>query len=395
MINTKVLDKYIFYSILGVAVTSCISLGLTNIFTGCAILFSITRVFFKRDDLIIDDKKGLFMVMFIFIIAMTLSALWGGKFTFAFEKYIGHYIFRMSPLIIVLLFIRNMDYIIKLILGAILSLSITNLYAIYEGLNGNFRAQGLSGGPMWLATFLLVLIPIIFVALFDKDKFSKYKMIFSTAFLIAVIALIFNGTRGAWIGSVIILPALGVIASRNIKKFLGAMSIGILFIVIIFSNFTQLTSRVSTISDTQYQSNTERILMWNSAINMAKDSPLFGVGLGNYSDMYKNKYINPLAKEHYQGHAHNNFMQMLGENGLIGLSSFVIMFGYILLFSWRKKQSYFGIMAFGATLGFLFHGLTEYNFGSAGGTKLYWLVLAICLQGALLEKDYIIKGENL
>ena len=395
MIDVKSLDKLIFGSLLGVAITACISLGASNVFTGLAILFSILRIIYKRDDLIIGENKGIFLTILIFIIAMTSSALWGGKYIFAFEKYIGHYIFRISPLIIVLFFIKKMDHIIKLMLGVVLSLSITNLYAIYEGFNGNFRAQGISGGPMWLATFLLVLMPIIFVSLFDKDKLKRYKNFFSITFLIAFMALIFNGTRGAWIGIATILPTIAIMASVNIKKIIGFILTAIMLIFIIFNSVPQLSSRATTILDTQYQSNTERILMWNSAINMAKDSPLFGVGLGNYSDMYKSKYISPIAKERFQGHAHNNFMQMLGENGLIGLSSFVIMFGYILLFSWRKKQSYFGIMAFGATLGFLFHGLTEYNFGSAGGTKLYWLVLAICLQGALLEKDYIIKGENL
>lgn len=55
---------------------------------------------------------------------------------------------------------------------------------------------------------------------------------------------------------------------------------------------------------------------------MFRDHPVLGVGLGQYKDNYQQKYILPQAKEPYLTHAHNNFLPMLAENGIIGFAGF-------------------------------------------------------------------------
>ena len=80
-------------------------------------------------------------------------------------------------------------------------------------------------------------------------------------------------------------------------------------------------------------------------------------------------------------HAHNNFMQMLGENGLVGLFGYVCAFGYILWSSLKNyllNQNPYSLMIVGSTSALLLQGLTEYNFATGAVMKLYWLVLA-CL----------------
>ena len=45
--------------------------------------------------------------------------------------------------------------------------------------------------------------------------------------------------------------------------------------------------RVQSITSTKYQSNTERILIWQSTYHMFQDPPVLGVGLGQYKDSYQ------------------------------------------------------------------------------------------------------------
>lgn len=59
--------------------------------------------------------------------------------------------------------------------------------------------------------------------------------------------------------------------------------------------------------------------MWHSAFQMGVDHPIMGMGKGNYIAEYQQVYITPLATEPDHGHAHNNFMQYLAENGIVGL----------------------------------------------------------------------------
>lgn len=142
--------------------------------------------------------------------------------------------------------------------------------------------------------------------------------------------------------------------------------------------------RVQSITSTKYQSNTERILIWQSNYHMFQDHPVLGVGLGQYKDSYQKTYIS-------LGHAHNNFMQMLAENSFVGFLGFTLMISYFICHSlrrfWQTKSPY-AFMISMYTLALVLQGLTEYNFGNSAVMKAFWLVL-----GCLLVLDYNYKKE--
>lgn len=130
----------------------------------------------------------------------------------------------------------------------------------------------------------------------------------------------------------------------------------------------------------QNQSNSERILLWKSSWNMFIDHPLTGIGTRNFKELYQTKYILPEAKEPYLGHAHNNFFQILAENGIFGLMSFIYLFGYILFRTWKSykaNNSAIMLAAFLATIGFLIHGSTEWSFDNPSVSRLLWLILSL------------------
>ena len=148
------------------------------------------------------------------------------------------------------------------------------------------------------------------------------------------------------------------------------------------SQYKPFTDRLATITNTKYQSNTERLLIWNSAYTMFKDHPVLGVGLGQYKDNYQKKYISPKAKEPYLSHAHNNFLQMLAENGVVGFVGFLTLItcfiGYSFKRFWQERNPYALMMSM-STLALVLQGFTEYNFGNSAVMKSFWLV-----QGCLL-----------
>ena len=80
-------------------------------------------------------------------------------------------------------------------------------------------------------------------------------------------------------------------------------------------------------------------------------------------------------------HAHNNILQMLAENGLVGFIGYIFAFGFIL---WKNFKNFllnknpYALMIVGSTSALFLQGLTEYNFGNSSVMKIYWLVLA-CL----------------
>ena len=132
---------------------------------------------------------------------------------------------------------------------------------------------------------------------------------------------------------------------------------------------------------------TERVLIWKSALAMIEDNPIIGVGFGNFEQKYRHEYILPDARERWQSHAHSNYLQFWAETGVIGLALHCFMFGSILMWAWRRRESSYAMMLFFSTLGFLLYSLTDYTYTSFGAMRVYWFVFAICLRGVDFSGD--------
>ena len=326
-------------------------------------------------------------------------------------------------------------------------------FFVFKGKFDWIRAAGFVGHPMTLAGWSCVLLPILLVCIFKKELVKKYKWLPVLLFVIGSVALLFNATRGAWIALAIVLPLLSLCYVLKSKKMFFAFTSIILVVGIALVNNPSFMKRVLSITDTKNASNSSRFIIWYTSFEMFKEHPVLGVGLGNYKNVYQNEYIahrvekernaikklrsfqmlkkseqavvlksptnlwklhgykrlkkqerNEFNKTYGKfrfeyslsklNHAHNNILQMLAENGLVGLFGYIFAFGYIL---WRNLKNYvvnknpYALMIVGSTGALLFQGLTEYNFGNSSVMKIYWLVLA-CL--IILASKYNCRMKN-
>ncbi len=79
----------------------------------------------------------------------------------------------------------------------------------------------------------------------------------------------------------------------------------------------------------------ERLAHWQAAVNMAQDFPFFGVGLGNYSPQYEQYRL--IAWELPLGHAHNYYLNVLAEAGILGLLAYLAFWALMLRLSWTLR----------------------------------------------------------
>jgi hypothetical protein len=84
---------------------------------------------------------------------------------------------------------------------------------------------------------------------------------------------------------------------------------------------------------------TIRRLFLQTTSRMLQDEPLFGVGIGQYG-LWSGEYAPPeLLKFYPSENAHNNFAQVAGELGLIGLVMFMVVLGISLARGERPLQT--------------------------------------------------------
>jgi O-antigen ligase len=372
MDNNKI--KRFFINIF--SLTSCLSVAINNVGLVIAGILS----FNDRNNIkyIYDEYRDIINAFCVFWVCLLPSIIFSGNLVESFKDFGSVYIYRFLPFFIALCIINNrqIEFNNDII---IFSAFIASSVAIYQGIFLDIkRVIGLSNHPMVFAGLLCIVIPMSFINFFNEN-FSKLKRsIYFLSFCFFSFALLLNATRGAWIAMAIVIAIVLFVAKNSMRKMIALLAI-FLLLCISFFNSGYFENRVLSIKS--MQANSERLLIWESSKKMFLDNPITGVGLGNYTYQYQNKYISPQAKEPYLRNSHNIYLQFLAENGVIGFIGFLYLFYKIITVSisaFRKKQNMHALIGLGITFGFLIHGLTECTFSNTNVVKLYWFVLGGC-----------------
>ncbi len=163
--------------------------------------------------------------------------------------------------------------------------------------------------------------------------------------IIAVLAaaLLMSWSRGGWLGAAGGLAAMTFFWPR--KRWMGGLlvlalaagGLGALRIGLIPDQFT--ARLVGFAGDIQIQdargmditpsnySVLERAAHWQAALSMANEFPWLGVGLGNYEAAYSDYAL--LNWPYALGHAHNYYLNLLAEAGVVGLSAYLLLWAAI------------------------------------------------------------------
>jgi len=130
----------------------------------------------------------------------------------------------------------------------------------------------------------------------------------------------------------------------------------------------------------------ERLAHWDAAWRMFASRPWLGVGTGQYANVYPSvalpRWEDPL------GHAHNYYLNVLAEGGLLGLAGYLGFALTALLIAWRgarRERGWRRGMALGA-LGMLGHLLVHGVFDHLFVHEMYLVVAMLLGMAASLSR---------
>jgi len=261
-------------------------------------------------------------------------------------------------------------------------------YSVLSGLV-NGRINGTFGsvienfiGSNLLGAYLVMLIPISVVFIIISKKVWQ-KAVFSSILLLQLICLALTYTRTSIIYAVIILIVFAWMlgkqnmSSRNLCR---AKSILIVVIcVILFGIFTPGLKERFLIDSTN------RIAIWESAVLVAKENPIWGVGPGKYLEELSGNMINydVFAFEIENLTPHNSFLWAWATLGIFGVIAICWIIWEIIKSFWTifhgindpdSKILMAGIIA--SSIGFFLQNLTN-NFLFVPVVAVYFWVLVV------------------
>ncbi len=272
-------------------------------------------------------KNKTFLSFLIFIIVTSFTVLLSTNLGNSIEE-----LFRLITILVLLLFTylnikTKKDFnklLVLIIIGAIPPLVIAMHQLIFAHTGWwdktimKFRINGTFLHPATLAFYLLTTIPILYAIAKDKSNAimqstAKFLLPFMLFIVVATLA------RGAWIGLAVMLLIYGILRNR---KFL---IVGITSLFIIYLSLSVITERVNDIFHPKYNSSLKtRIRIVETTLPAFSQRPVLGYGIGEFETVHL-KY-NSEAYTYSSKQAHNDYVRLLIEIGLIGLFFYLLIY---------------------------------------------------------------------
>lgn len=153
-------------------------------------------------------------------------------------------------------------------------------------------------------------------------------------------------------------------------------------IVLIFSLYIGLGAVINRFLEDDTLFKGGRTIFWGNVVSIVRDFPLLGSGLGSFESVYP--YYGQSGFEMRLTHAHNDYLELAAEVGLIGaicLFAGIIFLLVKIFFTWRERRSLeikgLAMGGFVSLVVLLFHSLTDFNLHIPANGLLFAMILSL------------------
>ncbi len=265
----------------------------------------------------------------------------------------------------------------------------------------------------FLASILWVLVVAIFVA-----KERAWRVLALVGFFSSLLVVLWSQTRSVYFGFAVgaILFAIWALRLkgmrsfwRNKKKPWAGLFVALALSILLWISppgvpeeqtpFTRAVDRTTAVA-VGFEEGTggwyQRVLEWRIALEMYKDSPIVGTGLGAYK-LLSTDYMIPITNSDpdYYGYfekpyeAHSDYLEMLAETGILGTILWVGMLLYLVIAGIKrvlKSSSPLELAVLCGVLTIMVHAITEFPFHMMPSIAIFAVFGMILLQDAPKKK---------
>ncbi|NLL62109.1 MAG: tetratricopeptide repeat protein [Candidatus Atribacteria bacterium] len=389
-------------------------------------------VFFEEYHL---KKSSLDVFVFIYILYMISSLFW----TINVQRTILALPFFLAGPIVYFLVTNSMyrqkDIHILLFVIVIMGTGL-GIYGIlqYLGIDFEFWTEnigrnkvfGLFGNVNYFAEYIILPLSLTLGLIFSKVKIINRFFLFFAAGVMGV-TLFLTFTRGSYLGVFIAIPIVILCyykSAANLfdKQIYKKLMLCFILVIIIATTIIyiphplnrentpigKLKQRITIESLSSGSSILRRVAIWKSTWMMIKDYPLFGSGLGTYgyntlkyqAQFFAQRDNREIYPHGYAVQAHNEYLQMWSEIGIIGLLLFLsILFIYcrnilINLPSISESGKSIVISLMGGIMAVLLDAIFGFPLQLAASSSLFWMFIGLTNAQIIVSQELNDKHGN-
>jgi len=256
------------------------------------------------------------------------------------------------------------------------------------------RVWSTLGNPDFLGAYLIMVIPLAAAVFLAAGSYAGKVSLFML-FLFLSGTLVLTKSRASWLGFFVSMGMFSALLREEIFKkhgkwalsFLGIVAASVLILAAIKPVFLAVVaSRLFSITDMKEANIVSRLSGYGTAIEAIKKSPLLGTGLDTFSITFRRHMSASYARSGgvllHPGYAHNEFLQILLDMGIIGLSIYLWLLSvfFVTCAKVMKRKDDAKILCCGimcSVIALLVQN--QFSFSVLATSVLFWLMLGLAV----------------
>lgn len=229
------------------------------------------------------------------------------------------------------------------------------------------RAGSAFGGAQGLAMYLVMSMSVAIAFVFRAPQ-PAMRLLAGLCLVICLAGLAATKSRGGLLGGMALLLVMLLVMRPALWRWLVLVGgIAALVIVLTVAMLPNWDGSIAGLVPGRPEAVLDRLIIWGVALDVFKENPLFGVGLGNFRDEFFSREVWLNVELGYPSlHAHNTYLEILAGTGLFGLLAylaFLLMMARHLLRRWRARQqdnsSVFTLAAIGTLAAYMVFAMVD------------------------------------
>lgn len=253
----------------------------------------------------------------------------------------------------------------------------------------------------YLSMFTLLSVFIALESFFDPLLTKKRRYVWLIIGMILFISIYFLSSRAGILATILTIPLYLFIKLRKLGMSRFAVSVMIVFILVLIP-LSMTNPRVNNYlkwriekDETQFKVPEDRIIIWNAAKEILKKNYLMGVGTGDIQSELNREYHRTGNKKlaEVNTNAHNQYFEIIAENGIPGLLLFLAIMGTMIWLAIRQKNLIYLMFIIMVFSSFMFETMLN-RLAGVSFFSLFSFILMFLNKSGLNSKKNILASED-
>ncbi|MDP1884765.1 MAG: O-antigen ligase family protein [Candidatus Moranbacteria bacterium] len=284
-------------------------------------LFSIFPIYFVASQ-VISSRKKLLKIMDLMIFSGAIMAVIG------LIQFLAQFVFGLETV-----YAFWAEYMTVPFLGKSFGAAVLENPSWLVGIAGRtyLRATSLFPDPHMFSFYLGLLAPLAFGLMLEQ---KKRRWLAIGAFSVIFLADILTFSRGGYLGLAAGSVFVGILSWRRINR-PSKIAVGVILALglLIITIPSPVSQRLVSSFNLKEGSNQGRLAMWRKAVDVIRENPSVGVGIGNYP-----LEVKPTATYRDPIYAHNTYLDIAAETGIPNMLIWIGILAVTFFGFWKKSK---------------------------------------------------------